>query len=176
MLCSPLHLINTNYLVNVKASNVKMFRSIYEQFLSNICFYFNGCLSWKKTYVGKVTPTDPSFFNKLNFPYNLYDHLFTSPIFRQGVLNRTIYIHIYIRLTHFRKRKFIWKLILKGPFNSVFSSGAVEEIMCLNNQIIICRLTWSLRDWHAVYITNQVLKYWRVARKKPQNLYFSYIS
>lgn len=28
------------------------------------------------------------------------------------------------------------------PFEQcVFSPGAVEEIMCLNNQIIICRLT-----------------------------------
>lgn len=34
------------------------------------------------------------------------------------------------------KRKFIWKLILRSPFNNVFSPGAVEEIMCSNNQII----------------------------------------
>ena len=38
-----------------------------------------------------------------------------------------MYIHI---------RKFTWELILKSPFNNVFSPGAVEEIMCSNNQII----------------------------------------
>lgn len=37
---------------------------------------------------------------------------------------------------YLHKRKFIWKLILKSPFNNVFSPGAVEEIMCSNNQII----------------------------------------
>lgn len=38
-----------------------------------------------------------------------------------------MYIHI---------RKFTWELILKSPFNNVFSPGAVEEIMCSNNKII----------------------------------------
>lgn len=44
-------------------------------------------------------------------------------------------IHICMYM-YLHKRKFIWKLILKSPFNNVFSPGAVEEIMCSNNQII----------------------------------------
>ena len=44
-------------------------------------------------------------------------------------INLCIYMYLY-------KRKFIWQLILKSPFNNVFSPGAVEEILCSNNQII----------------------------------------
>lgn len=48
-----------------------------------------------------------------------------------------------------------------------FFPGAVEEIMCLNNQIIICMLTSGLRDCHSVYITNQMLNSWGNVASEP---------
>lgn len=68
---------------------------------------------WKRQAYGKLSLATLKTKNKLLFSYNLYDHLFVNPIFRQAILTESniytyiqLYIFIYINIkSHIKKKK-----------------------------------------------------------------------